>query len=235
MTQHIESHAPLIEPSAQHDRKSGPEAEDRVYWLVHDEIQSHRLQPGQRLVERQLSEMAGANRQAVRNALLRLSQAGLVHLTRHQGARVMQCSPDTTQQIMKARIVNEGAALRMLAGSLDEPGRDRLQTILRHEAAAYDEGQLSEARQMSRAFHVAFTELAGNEMMARFVRDLIDCQPLLGARKTGRQSAFSGVAAHTKTLAALLRGDGAQAEAVNTELLLALEREFLREHAEGPT
>lgn len=224
------------EPLAAEDpgRKSGPEAEERVFRIVHEAIQQHRVQPGQRLVERELSEAANANRQAVRNALLRLAQAGLVHLARHQGARVMQCSPETTHQIMEARIVNEGAALVLLAGRLDEAGRDRLQAILRQEAAAYDEGRIEEARHFSRAFHVAFTELAGNAMIARFVHELIDCQPLLGTRNPGRQSAFSGVTAHTRTLAALLRGDGQEAEAVNTQLLRALEREFLRESAEGP-
>lgn len=210
---------------------SGPEAEERVIRLVNEAIQQHRLRPGDRLIERELAQGAGANRQAVRNALLRLEQAGLVQLTRHRGATVVQCSPETTHQIMEARIVNEGAALVLLAGRMDDAARDRLQAILRQEAEAYDDGRIEEARHFSRAFHAAFTELAGNAMIARFVHELIDCQPLLGARTPGRQSSFSGVAAHTKTLAALLRGEGREAEAVNTQLLRDLEREFLREAA----
>lgn len=210
-------------------RKSGRDAEERVVQLVTDEIQQHRLQPGDRLVERELTARAFANRQAVRQALARLAQAGLVVLTPNRGATVVQYSPDTIREIMQARIVNEGAALRILADRLEDEGRDRLADILRQEAAAYDDGRTTEARHLSRAFHATFMELAGNAMMTRFVNELIDCQPLLGSSRSGTQSSFSGVIAHTRTVAALLRKDGAEAEAINTQLLLALEREFLRE------
>ncbi|MFH5776843.1 GntR family transcriptional regulator [Paracoccus sp. NGMCC 1.201697] len=211
--------------------KSGSAAEARVVRLIMQGIQQHVTPPGHRLVERELTEAARANRQAVRNALLRLSQAGLVELTPNRGATVTQCSPKTTQEIMQARIINEGAALRMLADRLDQPGSERLMEILRQEAAAYDEGMIAEARHFSREFHIAFTEMAGNATIARFMRELIDCQPLLGAQTPKGPSLFSGVIAHTKTLAALQQGDGIAAEAANTELLRQLEREFLREIA----
>jgi DNA-binding GntR family transcriptional regulator len=215
-----------VDPPA---RRSGPEAEDRVVQLVNEAIQAHSLMPGQRLVERELSLAAGASRMAVRNGLLRLAQAGLVDLNRNRGATVVRCSPEVARQIMQARIVNEEAALVALAGRLDEAGRDRLQAILRAEAEAYDDGRIEEARHRSREFHVAFTELAGNPMIARFVRELIDYQPLLATMRAGHLSTFSGVAAHTKTLAALLRGEGAEAAAINTELLMSLERELLKD------
>ena len=231
-----QAHFPITAHGVEADepRKSGAEAEERVIRLINDAIQQHRVQPGDRLVERELSAGAQANRQAVRNALARMAQAGLVNLTPNRGATVVQYSPETTRQIMHARIVNEGAALVALAGRLDDGGRDRLEGILRQEAAAYDEGRIIEGRHHSRAFHAAFTELAGNVMMSRFVNELIACQPLLGMRNSGRQSSFSGVIAHTRTLAALLRGDGHEAESVNTQLLLALEREFLRESTADP-
>jgi DNA-binding GntR family transcriptional regulator len=206
--------------------KSGPEAEERVVELVNQALHGHRLHPGDRLVERELSLAAGASRLAVRNALLRLAQAGLVDLSRNKGARVVECSPDLAHQIMAARIVVEEAALRILAGRLDEAGRGRLEAILRAEASAYDDGRLAEGSHRAREFHVAFAELAGNVMIARFVRELIDCQPLLSGR-AGRVPTFSGVPAHTKTLAALIRGDGDEAAAINTRLLADLERTLL--------
>lgn len=209
--------------------KSGASAEERVMRLVMGGIHRHDTPPGHRLVERELSEGANANRQAVRNALLRLERAGLVELTPNRGATVTQCSPDMTREIMQARIINEGAALVMLAKRLDQAGSDRLQNILCREAAAYDDGQVIDARHHSREFHVAFTELAGNATIARFARELIDYQPLLAASARGRPSSFSGVIAHTKTLVALQQGDGVAAQAANTALLQDLEREFLRE------
>ena len=190
--------------------KSGPEAEERVVRLVNDAIQSHDILPGERLVERELSLAAGANRMAVRNALLRLAQAGLVVLNRNRGATVVECSPEAAHAIMQARIVNEEAALRLLAGRLGEADRDRLQAILREEADAYDDGRIEEARHRSREFHIAFTEMAGNAMIARFVRELIDCQPLLATRRAGHRRLLRRRGAHhdLRGAAARRRGRG---------------------------
>lgn len=215
--------------TAQPPAPSGPEAEERVIALVRGMIQNHRLAPGDRLVEREMASAAQANRQAIRAALARLERAGLVCLARNRGATVMQYSADSIREVMHARIVNEGSALIMLAERLDDAGAERLQSVLRQEAAAYDDGRIAEARQFSRAFHVTFMELAGNAMMTRFVRELIDCQPLLGAREPDRKTSFSGVAAHTRTLAALMRGEGREAREVNTTLLRALADEFVQE------
>lgn len=203
--------------------KSGPEAEERVVRVVSQGLHQRRIRPGDRLVERELSLAAGASRLAVRNALLRLAQAGLVDLNRNKGASVIECSPDLAQQIMAARIVNEAEALRRLAGRMEVAGRARLEAILRAEAAAYDDGRLEEGSHRAREFHIAFTELAGNAMIARFVRELIDCQPLLAGR-SAHVPKLSGVPAHTKTLAALCRGDGEAAVATNTALLNDIEK-----------
>ena len=206
--------------------KSGPEAEERVVRIVSQALHRHRIRPGDRLVERELSLAANASRLAVRNALLRLAQAGLVDLNRNKGASVVECSPDLAHQIMSARIVNEEAALRSLAGRLDDAGRARLEATLRAEAAAYDDGRLEEGSLRAREFHITFTELAGNVMISRFVRELIDCQPLLAGR-SAHLPALSGVPAHTKTLAALARGDGEAAAAINSALLSEIEKSLI--------
>ena len=203
--------------------KSGPDAEERVVRLVSQGLHRHRIRPGDRLVERELSLAAGASRLAVRNALLRLAQAGLVDLNRNKGASVIECTPDLAHQIMSARVLNEEAALKALATRLDDAGRARLESILRAEAAAYDDGRIEEGSHRAREFHIAFTELAGNVMIARFVRELIDCQPLLAGR-SAHLPVLSGVPAHTKTLAALVRGDGEAAAATNTALLMEIEK-----------
>lgn len=206
--------------------KSGPEAEDRVVRVVVAAIHEHRLSPGSRLIERELAEAADAGRMAVRNGLRRLSEAGLVDLSPNRGATVMQWSQGDMEQIFEARIINEEAALLKLAGQMTDDHRVRLETIVREECAAYDEGHIEIARHLSRRFHMTFTELAGNSLIARFVKDLIDCQPLLSSGRAGRASSFSGTAAHIKTLAALVRGDGAEAASVNTALLRSLQSEL---------
>lgn len=209
--------------------KSGPAAEKRVVSLVVDAVHNGTLRPGARLVEREISEAAGANRQAIRNGLLRLADAGLVEISRNKGARVVDLAPDEAMQVFEARIVIETALLRQLASRFDTETATALQKILRAEAAAYDDGRIIEGRHHSRAFHMEFGRRAGNRYMSRFLDDLINCQPLLLPVRHGKPSEFSGNILHVKTLGALSRGDGDEAAYYNTQLLNALQEEMLRD------
>lgn len=209
--------------------KSGPAAEQRVFSHVVEAVQSGTIKPGDRLVERELAEKARANRQVIRNALLRLADAGLVELSPNKGARVIRLSAEEAVQAFETRIVIEATLLKKLATSFDDEAATALQDILRAESAAYDEGRLQEGRHHSRAFHMEIGRRGGNKYMSRFLDDLINCQPLLQDSRNGVRMEFSGLAWHIKTLAALARGDGDEAAYYNTQLLTAVQQEMLRD------
>lgn len=201
---------------------------------VIDAVFGNRLLPGERLIERQLAEASGAGRMAIRNGLLRLSNAGLVELSRNRGATVMRWSAQKATQIFEARIVVEAAMLRKLAGQIDVAVIAELEEIVEQEGAAYSENRIEEARHLSRHFHMVLCELADNPFIARFVEDLINCQPLLAAGRGGRPSQFCGTQAHNDIVDALERGDGQEAARRNTEHLqqLQIEMELDRRHQE---
>ena len=216
-------------PARRSELKSGPAAEERVFSVVVEAVQAQRLLPGERLVERELAEVARANRQAIRNGLLRLKNAGLVEISRNKGARVAQLTTDEAVQVFETRIVIETALLEKLAKRYDATIAAALQNIVRAEGEAYDEGRIQDARHHSRRFHMEFGHHAGNQYMSRFLDDLINCQPLLLTFRDGKASEFSGHALHIKTMGALARGEGAEAAHYNTELLNALQAEMLRD------
>ena len=64
------------------------------YRRLRAEIVSGRLGPNQRLVEAELSLTFGMGRDAVRMALVRLEQEGLVERERYRGARVRRVDLD---------------------------------------------------------------------------------------------------------------------------------------------
>lgn len=207
-------------------KKSGPQAEERVVKTVVDAVLAHRLLPGERLIERELAEAAGAGRMAIRNGLLRLANANLVEISRNRGATVIQATPEESRQIFEARIVIEEAALRKLGRTIDADGLNQLDDIARTEAEAYAAGDIEQARHLARSFHVAVAKLADNAPMARFVEDLINCQPLLQANRAGERSTFSGGPTHQRIVEALRNGDGDRAAWLNTGLLTELESEL---------
>lgn len=211
------------------EKKSGPAAEERVFSIVSNAVLSQDLRPGDRLVERELGEAARASRQAIRNGLRRLANAGLVEISRNKGARIAQLTAEEAVQVFETRIVLETALLKSLARKYTPEIGVALQDIVRAEAAAYDEARISEARHHSRRFHMEVGRHAGNGYMSRFLDDLINCQPLLMPYRDGKKSEFSGNELHIKTLGALARGEGEEAAAFNTQLLTSLQAEMLRD------
>jgi DNA-binding GntR family transcriptional regulator len=73
------------------------------YELLRDAITSGALQPSQRLVEAELSQTFGLSRAAVRTALVRLEQDGLVSHERHRGAKVRLVTEREAVEILEAR------------------------------------------------------------------------------------------------------------------------------------
>src|SRR6185312_3336921 len=69
-------------------RPTAGRSPDEAYRALHDAIVCGRLQPNERLVEADLGEALGVGRAAIRTALVRLEQEGLVERERNRGARV---------------------------------------------------------------------------------------------------------------------------------------------------
>src|SRR2546430_16415048 len=89
--------------------RSGRAAEDRVFHAVLDAILDHRLAPGTRLGERELSELLGASRGAVRAALSRLGHSLLVELRPNRAAIIANPSAAETRDVFEARRAIESA------------------------------------------------------------------------------------------------------------------------------
>jgi DNA-binding GntR family transcriptional regulator len=205
---------------------SGPEAEERVVQAVVEAILSHSIPPGTRLVERELGKASGASRSAIRNGLLRLAQAGLVELSPNKGASIAQCSPEEAKHVFEARIAIETSTARVLAKRMTESERAQLEAFVEEERRAYDAGRMEDARHLSRRFHLLLAELAGNPVLAGFVRDLINRQPLLSWGRRDHKPRFCGNDAHKAIVAALAAGDGEKAARLNAEHLRELETEL---------
>lgn len=102
---------------------SAPAAE--LYHRLRDAIVGGELHPNERLVEATVAERMGAGRSAVRAALVRLDQEGLVTLERNRGARVRHVTDREALEIEEVRASLEGmlarrAAVRATADDLHE-------------------------------------------------------------------------------------------------------------------
>jgi DNA-binding GntR family transcriptional regulator len=86
---------------------------DVVAERLREAILNGDLQPGQHLREEEISEMLAVSRGPVRDALLILERQGLVELSRHRGAVVVELSLQDFGEVYSLRSAIEGLAVRL--------------------------------------------------------------------------------------------------------------------------
>lgn len=85
---------------------------EQVVTAVRDAILEFRLQPGQRLVERELVEQLGVSRATVREVLRELAVEGLVTVVPQRGAVVTALSADDAADLYEMRAALESLAVQ---------------------------------------------------------------------------------------------------------------------------
>ena len=105
--------------ASQVERVAAP-VREQVADLLRREIVELRLQPGQRLVERELIERIGVSRTTIREALRQLSAEGLVTTIPQKGAIVAVPSPKEAAEVYEVRALLEGAAAQECAENATE-------------------------------------------------------------------------------------------------------------------
>lgn len=191
----------------------------------------HRLLPGTRLGERELVQLLGASRSAVRNALARLGHELLVELRPNRGALVANPSVAETRDLFEGRRIVESAIVRSLADTLVPEGLARLRAFVDDEQRAYDRGDSKGGQRLSIRFHKVLSDLAGNSVLDRFMEHLICRTPLLVLAHRGTHVAYCGAHEHRSVVEALANRDAGAAARLMNEHLSHLENQLrLEEH-----
>jgi DNA-binding GntR family transcriptional regulator len=111
----------------------------RIADLLRDRIVTNRLQPGQALAESEVATLLGVSRQPVREALIRLSEGGLVRILPQRGTLVTRISLAGVEGGRFVRDAVERAVVRR-AAEVAPPGATAVmhRIIDRQEAAVRD-------------------------------------------------------------------------------------------------
>ncbi len=172
------------------------------------------IAPEARLVESEISTNFKMSRGAVRTALIRLEEEGLVVREPHRGARVRKVSDDEAVEILQVRAVLEGLAVRLTAERIDDAGAARLRALLERHRELLESGDLLGASDANADLHAALLELSGHGTARRLIRAL-NSQTVRYQYRTilipGRPAA--SVAEHTAIVEAVVAGRADEAEA----------------------
>jgi DNA-binding GntR family transcriptional regulator len=139
---------------------AGPKAA-RVYDILRDAIISTRLQPGARLVEKDLCEELGVSRTPLRDAIQRLAQQRLVTVVPSDATFVNRIALD---EVIEGQILRESVELRMVALAAERytPDLEEAFTlILFREALAAKRKDGAEAFALDNELHRLICTCAG--------------------------------------------------------------------------
>lgn len=137
-----------------------------------DAISDQRLRAGTKLGEQALSDFFSCNRAHVRRALATLSAYQVVDQVPNRGAFVATPTPQEARDIFQARRAIETNICRNVVRKAGPEDIARLRAHLAQESDAQSGQSRPAAIRLSRGFHVLLAEIAGNQVLQRYLEEL---------------------------------------------------------------
>lgn len=147
-------------------------AADVAYERLRSEIYDGRLMPNERLVEAELSARLKVSRSAVRTALVRLGQDGVVLLTPHRGARVRLVPEAEAVEILQVRTVLEALTARQAAIRATTREVAAMRRVLTQMRQSLEQDDLLAYSAGNARLHAAVIAAARHETAARLIAGL---------------------------------------------------------------
>ena len=145
---------------------------DDPYHELREAIVGGQLHPNERLTETSLAERLGAGRTAVRAALVRLDQEGLITLERNRGARVRHISDAEALEIEEVRAALEGMLARRAASRIGASDLRSLHDVLGRMRDRVEQGDSIGYSELNATFHQRIWAAAEHPTASRIVGSL---------------------------------------------------------------
>ena len=195
---------------------SHPNAQDRAYQHVKDQVLSLVLKPGQWIKAQDIASEIDVSRTPVREALSRLEQEGFVRRDGGWGYIVCSVTLKDAREIYKVREALEVEAAREALAHVKPADIVAMDSLLKKADQARVRKKVSVFRLNTRAFHAAIARLANNALLARMLGELEHRIRLLGALVFEKypQRMDEVIEENRAILAALEHGDASRCEVV---------------------
>jgi DNA-binding GntR family transcriptional regulator len=186
---------------------------EQAYQQIRTEILFYQLPPGSRISEASLTQRFDLRQAAVRSALQRLMQEGLVEKADERNLRVATLTLKDVQDIYGLRIMLEPQAAQLAAAAgLAAPALERLRSISQCSYDLTSHAQLVEFLSANREFNLTVASAAGNSRLLATITSLQDLTLrvlYLGIRSLNVSAWFQSM--HSQIVDAVAARDGALA------------------------
>jgi DNA-binding GntR family transcriptional regulator len=143
-----------------------------AYHHLREAIVSGQFHPNERLVEAAIAQRIGAGRTAVRAALVRLDQEGLVELEHNRGARVRLISDREALEIEEVRAALEGMLARRAAERIKSDGLRALRQAMVQMRERVEAGDSVGYSELNATFHQLIWTAADHPTASNLVGSL---------------------------------------------------------------
>lgn len=145
---------------------------DKIAGVLRRWILDGTLQPGERIIELNVSRKLNVSRAPLREALWALERQGLVEIRPHHGAAVTMLSPESIREIFEIRELLELHAAKKLRAHLDEAARTALHEAVRRLEEAAADRDMTRFCEADFEFHKTIWRLSGNRRLAETLESL---------------------------------------------------------------
>ena len=210
-----------LPPSAAIDPRRSLSAQ--VYELAREAIVSLWLKPGQAVSEKEIASQLGVSRTPVREALMRLSDEGLIEVFRQSGTFV---SPIKLHDVYEGQLVREAleiAVVRRATRKFDRRFESRFQALLARQRECAKWNDYDGFHALDEEFHRTISECSGTPRVWRIIisaKAQLDRVRRLGIRAPGQFQQI--LQQHESIVAGMKSGDEALAASALQEHLNAV-------------
>jgi len=192
------------------DQKSALSLRDRVLERVRSDIVSGRSGPGTMYSVPSLASELGVSTTPVREALLELSNRGMIVPMRNRGFKVQASSLEELENLFEMRELLERFAVVNAARkrSKDTKDTEELKKLADAVAVAVKARDVRRYVEADRAFHEALVSRAGNPRLTKMIMDLRDDMRLFGIDSAeGEERQRASVKEHYQLIELAAKGD----------------------------
>ena len=191
-------------------RKAPPDSAG-ITTRIAEAIAAHKLPPGAKLGEEALGEIFGVSRTKIRQALFQLASDKLVTLIPGRGAFVTQPSVKEAREVFEARRMVEAAVLAAFLERASTRDIAALKSHMTEQHRASETGSTQARNHLLGDFHTVIARLAGNQVMAEIVEELVARTSLITLLYQNTRGATESLGEHRSLMAAIEKRDVKQA------------------------
>ena len=145
---------------------------DQVYQYLSDLIIEGKIRPGERLVEKDLSQKFSVSRSPVRECFRILESEGLITINSRKGAHVRDFSRKDIEDVFLVRATLEALAAKLAVQNISEKEIATLNDLVTKMDEAITEKNEKSFYELNIFFHNLFIKASNNEILEKTLKTL---------------------------------------------------------------